>query len=665
MAWKSLFLFLLLLLPSLSLPAQEEVPSLWLEEAAEEWAGDETDGYQADWDELARLREHPINLNAATAQQLRQLPFLSEYQIDGLLEYVGEHGPMQTLGELQLVRGMDWRTIRYLRPYVYADGSTPPAKRPLTRGRHELEVRLDHPFYTRQGYRRAYLGNKQYQSIRWRYQRGDRWQMGFAAEKDAGEPWGALHNRWGYDHYAFFVQGMGEGWLQQWVAGCYRLSFGEGVVMGNGFLNGKSFTLQTASYTPQGIRPFASTDENQFLQGAAVALRPAREWQLVAFASYRRIDAIVKADTITSIQQTGLHRTATEAMRKDTSAMYAGGLHLGRSYLFGQWGVTAIGYGFDRPYHPSLKGYARYRLRGERFYNLGADYRLHLRGFHLCGEIGKGMRGWGLLNKLSYQFSGNGQWLLLHRYYSHDYWAYFAHAFAEGSSVQNENGWYTAIELPLTSRWLLFASADWFQFPWWRYGISTPSDGIDLRAQLSRTSRSKATTVTLSYRYKQGLHDVAGTQGRVITSVRHHRLRLRYQWTGSLCTLRTTADYNHYQHVTLSPSQGFQATQLLTLAPPRRPLSGSLQATWFCTDDYNSRVYVSEPGLLHTFYQPVLSGHGLRASLRLRYQPCRSLTLLLKLGHTHYFDRTTIGSGNDLISSSQKSDLQFQLRCKF
>ena len=101
MAWKSLFLFLLLLLPSLSLPAQEEVPSLWLEEAAEEWAGDETDGYQADWDELARLREHPINLNAATAQQLRQLPFLSEYQIDGLLEYVGEHGPMQTLGELQ------------------------------------------------------------------------------------------------------------------------------------------------------------------------------------------------------------------------------------------------------------------------------------------------------------------------------------------------------------------------------------------------------------------------------------------------------------------------------------------------------------------------------------------------------------------------------------
>lgn len=37
--------------------------------------------------------------------------------------------------------------------------------------------------------------------------------------------------------------------------------------------------------------------------------------------------------------------------------------------------------------------------------------------------------------------------MLVHRYYSHDYWAMFAHSFSEGSSVQNENGWYLAIAL--------------------------------------------------------------------------------------------------------------------------------------------------------------------------------------------------------------------------
>ncbi|EJW98323.1 hypothetical protein EVA_13568, partial [gut metagenome] len=38
---------------------------------------------------------------------------------------------------------------------------------------------------------------------------------------------------------------------------------------------------------------------------------------------------------------------------------------------------------------------------------------------------------------------------------------------------------------------------------------------------------------------------------------------------------------------------------------------------------------------------------------------------LLKIGHTGYLDRDEIGSGNDLIASSYKTDLQLQFRMKF
>lgn len=659
---RHLLLPLLCLLPHF-LKAQEEPVSLWLEEAAEEWSSDETTGYDAEWEELSYLREHPINLNTATWQQLKQFPFLSEYQIDGVLEYVGEHGPMQTLGELQLVRGMDWRTMRALRPFVYAGESEIPPR--WSRPRQEIEVRLDQPFYTRRGYQKAYLGPKQYHSLRWRFNQGERLQMGVAAEKDAGEPWGALHNQWGYDHYAAFVMGRSQGVVEQWIAGCYRASFGEGLVMGSGFLNGKSFSLTTATYQRQGIRPFASTDEINYLQGAAATIRPAPDWQLTAFASYRRIDAIVKEGEITSIQQTGLHRTATEAARKDTATMYVGGIHLSRKYLYGRWGITAIGYGFDRPYEPSLSGYARYRMHGRRFYNIGADYRFHAKGLVWSGEIAKGLRGWGVINKVSYHFAGRAQLLLIQRYYSHKYWAYFAQSFAEGSSTQNENGWYLAADFPLSPRWQLFASADWFQFPWWRYGISQPSDGIDLRTQATYSAPSKRSTISFSYRYKQNEHDIAGTKGKKITPVHHHRVRVRGQWQSSIWTLRTTADYNHYLHITLPATHGYQCTQLVTCTLPHYPLSLACQATWFQTDDYYSRVFVSEPGLLHTFYQPSFSGHGVRGSLRVRYQPFSSLTLLVKLGHTRYFDRSSISSGNDLIESSYKSDLQLQCRYKF
>ena len=648
-----------------SLLAQEAPLSLWLEEAAEEWSGEEAEGHDAEWEALSYLREHPIPLNTATWTQLKQLPFLSDYQIDALLEYVGEHGPMQTLGELQLVRGMDWSTIRTLRPYVTVGEPSPHPSRPSGRGKQELEARLDLPFYTRRGYEKWFWGPKLYQSLRGRFSPTSQLLIGVAAEKDAGEPWGAEYNRWGYDHYAAFVQGQGRGVVEQWTVGCYRASFGEGLVMGNSFLSGKSFSLTTATYQPQGIRPFASNDEVHYLQGGAVTLRPAPGWQLTALASYRRLDAIVEEGAITSILQTGLHRTTTEADRKDTAAMYVGGIHLGRRTLHTHWGVTAIGYGFDRPYQPSRSGYAFYRLHGRRFYNVGADYGFRYKGLTWSGEVARGTRGWGIVNKLNYQLAGRARLLLLHRYYSHDYWAYFAQSFAEGSSPQNEDGWYLAAELPLSSRWQLFASADWFHFPWWRYGISAPSRGIDLRTQATYRPADSPATFSLSYRYKQGKRDVAGTKGQEITPVRHHRLRARGQWQSGGWTLRTTADYNHYHHLQLPTTQGYQLTQLFSYASPRRTWSVACQGTWFHTDNYYSRVFVSEPGLLHTFYQPSFSGHGLRGTLRLSAQPFSFLTLLLKLGHTRYFDRNSIGSGYDLIEGSRKTDLQMQARLRF
>ena len=45
-----------------------------------------------------------------------------------------------------------------------------------------------------------------------------------------------------------------------------------------------------------------------------------------------------------------------------------------------------------------------------------------------------------------------------------------------------------------------------------------------------------------------------------------------------------------------------------TLSPSL--LSVSVQGIWFHTDDYDSRVYASERGLLYTFYTPSFYGKG-------------------------------------------------------
>lgn len=95
------------------------------------------------------------------------------------------------------------------------------------------------------------------------------------------------------------------------------------------------------------------------------------------------------------------------------------------------------------------------------------------------------------------------------------------------------------------------------------------------------------------------------------------------------------------------------------------PLAVSVQGTYFHTDDYDSRIYASEKGLLYTFYTPSFYGRGFRYSAHVRYDLNKTFMFLVKFGQTVYQDRATIGSGNDLIEGNKKTDLQMQLRIKF
>ncbi|MCD8309809.1 MAG: helix-hairpin-helix domain-containing protein, partial [Prevotellaceae bacterium] len=136
----------------------------------------------------------------------------------------------------------------------------------------------------------------------------------------------------------------------------------------------------------------------------------------------------------------------------------------------------------------------------------------------------------------------------------------------------------------------------------------------------------------------------------------------RLHYTPGAWLLRTTADYTRFAQQTAA--QGWQLTQLVAYTFPCK-LSLSAQATLFHTDDYDSRVYVAERGLLYTFSTPSYYGHGVRYAAVVRYEPFKWLMFYFKAGQTRYRDRDAISSGNDLIPSNRKTDLQMQGRIKF
>ena len=168
-----------------------------------------------------------------------------------------------------------------------------------------------------------------------------------------------------------------------------------------------------------------------------------------------------------------------------------------------------------------------------------------------------------------------------------------------------------------------------------------------------------------NYRFKRKERDVTGSGGETTLPTYHHKVRYRLNYAQGIWSLRTTFDYNHFRQPSLQYSQGWQATQSCSVRLPFFPLAASLQGTYFHTDDYDSRVYAYEKGLLYTFYTPSFYGRGFRFSAHLRYDVRDWLMVIAKFGQTIYQDRNEISSGNDLIRGNKKSDLQVQVRLKF
>ena len=629
--------------------------------------------WENELEELSNRLQEPVNLNSATREQLEQFPFLSDIQIEHLLAYIYIHGQMETIYELQLVEELDRQTIQYLLPFVCIKAiNNEPAFRWKTMlkdagryGKNEVLTRLDIPFYKRKGYEHTYLGPSVYNSVKYTFRYRDQLYAGGVAEKDAGEPFAALHNSYGYDYYSFYLLLQNCGRLKSLAVGNYRLSFGQGLVMSTDYLMGKTIYASSFNNRSTGIKRHSSTDEYNYFRGVATTVALTKRLSVSAFYSHRNMDGVVTDGEITSVYKTGLHRSRKEADKKNllTSQLTGGNVSYQQNHI--RLGITGVYYVFNRPYEPELTGYSKYNIHGNHFYNLGIDYAYRWRRFSFQGETAIGKQGWASLNRLQYSPVQDIQFMLIHRFYSYDYWAMYAHSFGEGSTVQNEQGYYVGLETTPFSHWRFFVSFDLFSFPWKKYRINKPSRGTDGLIQATFTPRTNL-SMYLKYRYKQKERDLTGSKGTLTLPIFHHQLRYRLNYSlNDVFSSRTTLDYNHFHSQDRAANIGYQVTQMISSQLPWTRLFADVQGSYFCTDDYDSRVYVSEKGLLYTFYTPSFQGRGFRCAVRLRYELNKHWLFITKFGETIYLNRNEIGSGNDLIYGNKKADIQMQLRIKF
>ncbi len=642
------------------------------------------------YEDLTFLSQHPMNLNALDETQLQRLPFLSEIQIDKLKNYVKHYGPMQSIYELRLVPDLDMQTIEMLLPFVYVgEKQKQPEKFSFNNifkyGKNELVFRFDECLNQKEGYsdiseeeisknpNKRYLGEPFYTSLRYSFRYSNKIQFGLTAEKDAGEMfWKDAHK--GYDYYSVHLLLRDFGKLKALAIGNYRLSFGQGLVMNTDFSIGKSSQVLNIDKRNIGIKRHFSTDEYNYFQGIAGSLQFGNI-TVTGFYSNKKIDANVDtvSQTISSIKKDGLNRTVNELNKKDAAQiqLFGGNVSWLTNHFSG--GISLLQYSFDKSMEPEAKPYNYFYFRGKDNINLSIDYRYKMPGFCVFGETAVSEnKALATVNGIQLEPASYCRLSLLYRYYDKEYQAFFANAFSEGSSIQNESGIYMGIELSPFAKWKFAGYADFFQFPWLRYGVNAPTNGFDGLLQVGYSPK-RDMEMFFRYRYKDKTENVASQyldntyHTHPVDNVFTHRLR--YQL---FCLLnrniksKTTMDYTiYYPAGTTDSNNGFLISQEINWNPKKFPVKTAFQLAYFNTDDYNSRIYSYEKNVLYAFYIPSFYGEGIRSVLNLRYDIRKNLSFYFRFSQTAYFDRNVIGTGLETINGSRKNDISCLLRWAF
>ena len=663
---KRLILFCLILCYTIPIVAQQNMT--W-EECFEQFYA-ESEIKESDKEEifvlLSELAEHPLDLNTATREDLERIPFLNAQQIEDIQAYVYQYHGMRTLGELSMIESLDFQRRQLLSYFVYLSPVSdnkpfPSLKEILSKGHHTLLFTCKAPFYQRKGDINGYLGYPYKHSFRYNFHYHDYFQIGLIGAQDAGEPFFSNKNKFGYDHYSFYIQLRKLGKIKDLVLGRYKLSFGQGLVINNNLSFGKYAALSTLGRQTNGIRVYSSRSSINYLQGAAATIELAHNLDLTTFLSYRTIDATLTSNgDIKTILNTGYHRTAKEMERKDNASQFTTGGNLnwrcGRLTL----GLTALFTHFDKALSPNTDlYYRRYAPSGNDFWNVGINYSYMRKRWSLAGETATCNGGTlATINNISVQVKSNLSLLAMQRYYRYDYTGLFARSFAEGGKIQNENGLLLGTNWEIKHGLSLIAYTDYSYFSHPRFGSHTASHTWDNVLNLYYTH--KVWSLCAGYKLKLREKDDFNKTALINEITQRGRLTLNYKaktWVSktqfdiSACNyLNNSIGYMASENVTWVPNSWLQLTALLG---------------YFHTDDFASRIYIYERRPLYSFSFPSFYGIGLHYALFARAELSPNLALILQSSTTSYFDRDKISSGLQQINGSTKSDLELQMRWKF
>ena len=640
--------------------------------------------------QLMFFKKHPVNLNTASDNALKELGLLTDLQIENLLRYKIENGKLISIYELQSLNTFDMQTIQRIFPYVNVSGSENDyhisAKELFTKGRFQFTHRINTTLEMPVGYsvpdsvllpsNKFYEGNKVRFYNRFLYSYGSKLSYGITTEKDAGEAFFKGTEKQGFDFYSAHFYLKTNSIFETVALGDYELRIGQGLAMYTGFGYSKSAIVVAIKKDLPVLMPYRSANEFSFLRGAATTFKLAKNHRLTTFFSTRKLDGnVVQADSIltndnsiSTIQNSGYHRTLSEIENKNTQTSTVAGAYYSFQNHHLKIGASVIHGSFSLPIQQNTKPYATYNFYGKDWNVASADYNFVYHNLNFFGEAAfNDFKKYATVHGLIASLDSKLDAVVLYRNYQPGYFSLYSLGFGENGTPANENGFYTGFVAHPIAKWSVSAYADFFNFPWLRFTADAPSKGTDFLTQLT-FQPDKNTNIYLRYQNKTKENNQSPIVDALLPleneNAQHIRFNAAYK-AGNNISLVSRMEFVLYKIGDGNLEKGSLIFQDILWNPDKKPYDVGLRFSLCNTDSYNTRVYAIEHDVPGSFTVPALYGKGAHFIFMFRLKFFKKIDTWLRVGETVYPFQAFISSGLDQINANHKTDIRIQVRYEF
>ena len=639
--------------------------------------------YEELHENLVQLFAVPVNINSATVEEIRFMKILTESQIDNLIQYRSENGPLLSVYELQSIPEFDLPTIYKIAPFVI---TTDPArainlsllKRIQAEGENYFLVRYERTLQSKNGFTdepdesSRFKGSPDKFYMRFRTSRPGDFSMGFTAEKDAGEQlrWAPGSRYYGADYLSGHIQLQNKGRLKNFIIGDFQGQFGQGVMIGGMFGSGKgSETIAAARRSNIGLLPYTSANEAGAMRGIGVSIQATEQILVTGFYSTIKKDAsfgtVDEEETISSFQLSGLHRSEKElAVRKSSGEKNFGTvLQFRRESL--DAGIMFNQIVFDLPVHRKPSAYNQFAFSGKTNQNVGVYANYTVENITLFGEIVRSVNGgYGTTVGVLASVAPKLEAAILFRKYDRNFYSFYSSGFGEGSSAQNETGIYWGWKYTVSRRYGFSGYMDYFKFPWLRFRAYAPSTGYEWLFRFSWDPNRKV-KVAVQVREESKIRNLEDENvNQYQTAIgKKNSYWITFDYSShTMLRLKSRAQFSTFS-INQKTTHGFALVQ--DLIADFGKLKITMRYGLFDTEDYDNRQYVYENDVWLAYSMPAYAGVGVRKIVIIGYKISKHIGVWIRYAHMRYQDQEAIGTSVDRIDGNTRNDIKAQVVIRF